>query len=108
MTIDSHTHINSIVLDDIQKCIDNINENSSIEGVINVGLDVDSSMESVLISKTNSKFYSTIGIHPLYIESQKVDFLYQLADNEKVVAVGEVGLDPTKNNFIEQKKYLIK
>lgn len=108
MAIDSHMHINNIVLENEQEYIKDINENHSIENVINVGLNIETSEESILISRENSKFYSSIGIHPLYIESQDIDNLYKLANDDKVVAIGEIGLDNSKNNFDEQKKYLIK
>ena len=110
MAIDSHMHINSIVLEKV-KISDYINEiinNPDIKSVINVGLNIDTSNESLLISKINSNFYSTIGIHPLYIESQNVESLYELGTCDRVVAIGEIGLDSTKNNFDEQKSYLIK
>lgn len=108
MAIDSHMHINSIVLNDEKKYIDFINNNSAIESVINVGLDLKSSKESINISELNPKFYSSVGIHPLYVESQNLEVLYDLADNPKVVAIGEIGLDNTKNNFKEQRRYLIR
>lgn len=107
MSIDSHMHINSTILESTQEYIDEVNNNPSIESVINVGLNIDTSNESILISNKNPKFYSTVGIHPLYTESQDIDYLYKLAANDKVVAIGEIGLDSTKNNFNEQKKYLI-
>ena len=108
MVIDSHMHINSLILDNKEKYIDAINNNSIIDSVINVGLNLKTSQESISISQTNSKFFSSIGIHPLYIDSQNLENLYCLADNSKVVAIGEIGLDDTNNNFEEQKKYLIK
>lgn len=107
MAIDSHMHINSTVLENKQEYINAINDNPSIQKVINVGLNIDTSKESILISKTNPKFYSTVGIHPLYTEQQDTNLLYQLANHDKVVAIGEIGLDNTKDNLNEQKKYLI-
>lgn len=110
MAIDSHMHINSIVLEKVKisEYINEIINNHDIKSVINVGLNIDTSNESILISKINSKFYSTIGIHPLYTESQNVESLYELGTCDKAVAIGEIGLDSTKNNFDEQKSYLIK
>lgn len=108
MAIDSHMHINSIVLKDEQEYIEAINENHDIKSVINVGLNIESSKESIIISRDNIKFYSTIGIHPLYTNSQDIDSLYILANNDKVIAIGEIGLDSSKNNFYEQREHLIK
>ena len=108
MAIDSHMHINTCVLENIQEYIEDINKNPTIRSVINVGLNITTSKESLLISVKNPKFYSAIGIHPLYIDSQDIDCLYRLADNDKVVAIGEIGLDNSKANFNEQKEYLVR
>ena len=108
MAIDSHMHINSIVLKDTSQYINEINNNKNIESVINVGLNIDTSNESLIISNENPKFYSTIGIHPLYTEHQDIESLYKLAPHDKVIAIGEIGLDLSKNNYEEQKRYFIK
>lgn len=107
MAIDSHMHINSIVSKNIEKEILDINNNSNLKNVINVSLNSETAKESIIISNSNAKFYSAIGIHPLYIENQSIDDLYDIARNEKVVAIGEIGLDTTKDNIELQKKYLI-
>lgn len=107
MAIDSHMHINSIVSKDIEKEILDINNNSNLKNVINVSLNSETAKESIIISNSNAKFYSAIGIHPLYVENQSIDDLYDIALNEKVVAIGEIGLDTTKDNIELQKKYLI-
>lgn len=107
MAIDSHMHINSIVSKNIEKEIFDINNNSNLKNVINVSLNSETAKESIIISNSNAKFYSAIGIHPLYVENQSIDDLYDIALNEKVVAIGEIGLDTTKDNIELQKKYLI-
>lgn len=107
MAIDSHMHINSIVSKDIEKEILDITNNSNLKNVINVSLNSETAKESIIISNSNAKFYSAIGIHPLYVENQSIDDLYDIALNEKVVAIGEIGLDTTKDNIELQKKYLI-
>lgn len=106
MAIDSHMHINSLVLKNKQKYINEIIYNPNIESVINIGLNIETSKECLELNKS-SKFYSSVGIHPLYIEFQDINKLYELATNDKVVAIGEIGLDTIKNNLEEQKKYLI-
>ena len=107
MAIDSHMHINSIVSKNIEKEILDINNNSNLKNVINVSLNSETAKESIIISNSNAKFYSAIGIHPLYVENQSIDDLYDIDLNEKVVAIGEIGLDTTKDNIELQKKYLI-
>ena len=107
MAIDSHMHINSIVSKNIEKEILDINNNSNLKNVINVSLNSETAKESIIISNSNAKFYSAVGIHPLYIENQSINDLYDIALNEKVVAIGEIGLDTTKDNIELQKKYLI-
>ena len=108
MAIDSHMHINSKVLDNQNEEINQINENANLESVINIGLDIDTSRECTSISDNNKKFYSSVGIHPLYLDNNDADELYTFANNDKVVAIGEIGLDDGYNNLYEQKKYLIK
>ena len=107
MAIDSHTHINSLVIPNPQNEILRINNDLKLEQVINIGLDIPTSKESLTISKQNPKFYSSVGIHPLYTESQSLEELIKIAKHDKVVAIGEIGLDSTKPNYSEQLEYFI-
>lgn len=106
MAIDSHMHINSLLIKGTDLSIDKINNSSLFDAVINVGMNVETSKESVEISNSNPKFYSTVGIHPLFTKGEKFDELYNLV-TDKVVAIGEIGLDKNKDNFFEQRRYLI-
>ena len=108
MAIDSHMHLNSSVLENVQKHIEDIIKNQTIRNVINVGLNIKTSKESTLTSIKNPKFYSAIRIHPLYTDQQNIDYLYKLAYNDKVITIGKIGLDSSKDNFNEQKDYLKK
>ena len=107
MVIDSHIHVNSQVLENKDRFIQAINNNPLIDKVINVGLDLPSSKETIDIAQINSKFYSAVGIHPLYTKPTNLNSLYELASNEKAVAIGEIGLDNAKDNLEEQIKYLV-
>lgn len=108
MAIDSHTHINSTILQNPTLEVERINQDSSLHRIINIGLDIKTSKETISISKQYEKFYSAVGIHPLYTEGQNIDELINLASFDKVVAIGEIGLDSTKPNYQEQREYLIK
>ena len=110
MTIDSHMHINHAILtrEEIERQLSDIKENKNLESAINVGINIETSKEAIELAKQERKLYATVGIHPHYVEEEKIKELYHLADQPKVVAIGEVGLDDTKNNHREQKRALIR
>lgn len=108
MAIDSHMHVNSLVVDDKEKVIERINLNDEIEKVLNVGLDRETSFESVGIALSNHKFYSAIGVHPLYVKNQNFEWMENLASSEKVVAIGEIGLDYYNKDYDKQRMIFIK
>ena len=45
MAIDSHMHINTSVLENVQKYIKDVNKNHNIKNVINVGINIKTSKE---------------------------------------------------------------
>lgn len=105
--IDSHIHTNHLVLPNCDQVIQEINDNPSLYAVINVGMNIETSMEAVNIAINNPKFYAAVGIHPLYIKGEFDENLYSLV-NDKVVAIGEIGLDfNSEVSFYEQRRYLI-
>lgn len=109
MIIDSHLHINSKVIQDKQQAIKKVNDDTNIESVINVGLDIETSRECVRLSNRENKFYAAVGIHPLYIKEENSDWLIRMCfNNDKVVAIGEIGLDASKKNLYQQKINLIR
>lgn len=101
MAIDSHTHIRTL------EEINLVNNDPNLESVINIGLNIETSKNGNSISNEHDKFYSSVGIHPLYIDNNNPDELYNII-TDKTVAIGEIGLDTTKPNLDEQKRYLIK
>lgn len=100
--IDTHAHYNSDIMNDLDEQIKTANSNEDVYQIINVGLNTETSREAVQISLENPKFYSTLGIHPLYdgnIETlEKIFYEY---DNTKIVAIGETGID--SNSDINQQ-----
>jgi TatD DNase family protein len=106
MAIDSHMHVNSIMNVDMDDEIKRINDDSKLKSVINIGVNYLSSEEANNIALSNEKFYSAVGIHPLYIEYQGIKKLYDLI-TDKTVAIGEIGLDNKFDNFDIQREYFI-
>lgn len=92
--IDSHAHINPRSLPSIKLEIDKINNLEYLDYVINVGIDYGTSKYSIELSKRFDKFYSVIGIHPLYEgEISDIYDLYREYNGQKIVGIGETGLD---------------
>ena len=97
MLIDSHCHINSDELRLETRTIINRAWQSGVKKILNVGCTYEDSCEAVALAKNFPQFglYASIGIHPHEVKNyDKIpDEFYKLIHDEKVVAVGEIGLD---------------
>lgn len=97
MLIDSHAHIYDEQYGDagLQNIISGM-EQDGLEYIVCVGCDMPSSKLSVDIAKANDRIYATVGVHPYdadTVTEENIDVLRRLAACDKVVAVGEIGLD---------------
>ncbi len=96
MLIDSHAHLDDRRFDlDRDMIIENLNSNG-VEFVINVGANLRSSKSTVELAKKHKNIYGVVGIHPhsaTELNDKAVETLTDLAREEKVVAIGEIGLD---------------
>jgi len=93
---DSHSHYNDERFDaDRDELISSMAENG-VCGIIHASTDIESAKNGITYSEKYSNFYTSIGIHPesvLDIPEDYIARLEELSKHEKVVAVGEVGLD---------------
>ncbi len=67
-----------------------------VDVIINVGADMKSTRASLELAKRYSKVFATVGVHPHEADSLSEDKFSQLealAKEDKVVAIGEIGLD---------------
>jgi len=67
-----------------------------IEYVINIGCDLESSCASIELADTYDYIYATVGVHPHELSDMSdstMSVLRRLAGHEKVVGLGEFGLD---------------
>lgn len=96
MLIDSHVHLDKEQFDlDREYLIKNL-KNNGIESVVNIGADLKSSIRSVELAKEYENIYATVGVHPHSAKELTDHMLKKLEDltkEEKVVAIGEIGLD---------------
>ncbi len=93
MIIDTHAHLN---FKDYDKDREEVIERSLKEGVfmINIGTHLSSSKRAVEIAHQHERgVYASVGLHPIYEEEYSEEDYRKLLLSEKVVALGEIGLD---------------
>jgi TatD DNase family protein len=96
--VDTHSHIH--ILDyglDAEQVIDNA-VSVGVDRQIVVGCDLESSESAIEFAKNHQNIWASVGIHPheasRYLsDSQLASKLGQQAGSDKVVAIGECGLD---------------
>lgn len=94
MLIDTHCHLNFAAFDaDWRQVADEAVKNG-VEKMIVVGADLTSSAKAVELAQKHKALYAAVGIHPHHANGS-VDLreIKKLAQNKKVVAIGEIGLD---------------
>ena len=94
--IDTHTHIyDKQFIGDFDRVMEDIEE--KMEGIVSIGFDLESSLKSLSLAHKYPFVYAVVGVHPVDIKKYNDEVekeLEQLALNEeKVVAIGEIGLD---------------
>lgn len=95
--IDTHAHYNDEVynnnLDEtLKKC-----RQAGVDYIVNIGYNKESSDKSLELANKYDYIYTTIGIHPHDVGKDKAIDIYDIyqanSDNEKIVGIGEIGLD---------------
>lgn len=96
MLYDTHAHLNNPLYDeDRDEVIKRIKE-SGVELVNNIGASIKTSFESIKLAEKYDFIYATCGVHPSEtgdLTEADMETLYEMTKHEKVVAVGEIGLD---------------
>lgn len=98
--IDTHAHLNLKDFKDEVETIIRHARNSEVVGIVNVGFDIDSSLSSISLAHQNDDIYATVGVHPHDAKKwndEKASRIDELAKSDKVLAIGEIGLDYYRN-----------
>ncbi|MCY1714412.1 TatD family hydrolase [Caproiciproducens galactitolivorans] len=93
---DSHAHYDDKSFDSDRDTLLEELPNRGICNLINCGADLSSSRASVELAGKYPYIYAAVGIHPECAKDAPADYLQQMEElvtKEKVVAVGEIGLD---------------
>ena len=98
MFIDSHCHLDRLKLDpyngNLSEAIQAAHANA-VDLMLCVAIDLEHIDDVLNIAKTYEHVYASVGVHPgsLDCEEPTVERLVELSKKEKVVAIGETGLD---------------
>lgn len=111
MFIDTHCHLSIEDYDNIDEVI-NENRKSNIDKIIISGCTKESIIESLDLASRYDDVFVTIGYHPSETDKTNIDdlkFLEEKLSDEKVVGIGEIGLDYHygKENIEKQKELFI-
>ena len=94
--IDTHCHIYyDKYQNDISDVINRAND-KNIKHIICVGVDLESSEKSIILSDQYESVFATVGYHPHESKSAVDNYLYKMLEllkHPKAVAIGEIGLD---------------
>jgi len=93
---DSHCHLDDKAYrEDITRVIERAHQNGVMR-MMTVGVNQKTAIRAVSLAEAHPGLYASVGFHPhdaKHCHSAALDFLKQLAQNPKVRAWGEIGLD---------------
>lgn len=96
MIFDTHAHYDNEAFDeDRDKLLDSMYANG-ISYLVNVGASIKSTAASIKLAECYPYIYAAAGVHPsetMELNEEKFAWLSTQCRHEKVVAVGEIGLD---------------
>ena len=112
MLIDSHAHLDDNRFDaDRDRLIKSLKE-SGIDLIINPGSDLQTSIKAVSLAEQYENIYAAVGVHPhsaKEMDDSTIEILKSFTNRDKVVAVGEIGLDYHYDNSprdIQRKRFV--
>ncbi len=104
---DSHCHLNDETIENVEEVILRAKK-SGINAFLVVGWNLESSKKAIEIAETYNGVYAAVGIHPENYEEENEESLAKLEklakSSNKVIAIGEIGLDYHWKNDEETKK----
>lgn len=101
MFFDSHAHYDDDRFnEDRHELLSKMLQNK-VDYIVNAAADINSSNEGIRLSEEYDFIYAAVGVHPHSVEELDevnqgksiLDYLEQLTEHTKVVAIGEIGLD---------------
>src|SRR3990172_10062373 len=104
---DTHAHLDDSQFDPDRDEVIHSSFQNGIKHIINIGTDLKTYRFSVDLAQKYPQIYGTVAIHPhdaKNLTPESISELEKLARNEKVVAIGEIGLDYYRMYSPQEKK----
>ena len=98
--IDSHCHLQDPKFEAEHEAVVQRAREAGVAALVVVGYDLESSRRAVEMAESFENIYATVGVHPhdaKTLSPPDTDALARLAENPRVVAIGEIGLDFYRN-----------
>ena len=99
MIADAHSHLDAFEAQELESALDGARA-LGVELIVTVGMDVETSAKGISIAESEKMVYAAVGLHPWMAQDHPrapIDKLRSLALHDKVVAIGEIGLDFVNN-----------
>ena len=96
MIFETHAHFDDEAFDEDRESLLVEMKENGIEVIVNIGVDIENSKFNVEFIKKYDFMYGTVGVHPnetANLKEQDMNILRMLAGSEKIIAIGEIGLD---------------
>lgn len=95
MLVDSHCHLNFPELLNNLPAIKLAMQDNQVGHALCISVTLPDFPQVLALAESNDNFYASVGVHPDYenIEEPTLESLLSLANNPKVIAIGETGLD---------------
>lgn len=96
LIFDTHAHYDDKAFDDDRENVIDMLFKNGVCGVVNQGTDIKTSEFGIKLAGQYDGFYAAVGLHPECLDENSIsdlDKIRELAKSEKVVAIGEIGLD---------------
>ncbi len=109
---DSHAHYNDEKFEEDRFDIIEKLYKNGVTNIVNAGYSLESSKSSIELAQKYNFIYATVGVSPNDLDSynnKTLEKIYNLAKKEKVVAIGEIGLDyywNKENKELQQKAFI--
>lgn len=112
MLFDTHAHLDDERFDEDRESVIKQCTEDGVDLILNAGSNIETSVKSISLSKEYPFIYAAVGVHPhdaSSMDENTAGVIASLAENKKVRAIGEIGLDyhyDFSSRDVQQKRFI--